>query len=256
MNFFDDMILVYKKALQKTCIRIKKNPIILILPCIFGICYEIAMRIFQIMIPSEIGLARGFLMPVLFSLILSAYYTMLSDLNFYNQVSFKNLSSSFKNFFSSIYSVYFFIILLSWFMPAFSTNMIVYLFIYGVLYIVFNPIAEIIYIRGDYYVQAYTTSLDFMKNNAILWLLPLVIYLGVTQLLGFLWSDMVLQSSIIDIPLQRSLIVPFILMEKTRIVPAFLMEIIGAFYIVFRGALFDILHKSSRRKRAYMGDNI
>lgn len=256
MNFFDDMILVYKTALQRTCTRIKKNPVVLILPLLFGLCYRVGFYVFQIFIPGNLGIIGGFLPPIFFSLILSAYYTMLSDLNYYQKISFRHLGASFKNLFSSIYSVYFIILLLSWILPTVTRNMTIYVLVYLVFYLLFNPIAEVIYIQGDYYVEAYQKALNFMRNNALLWLIPLVIYGILTQLMGFMWSEMILQSSIIDIPLQGHLLNSLFGMQRERILLMIPMELIGSIYIVFRGALFDILYKSSRRKRVYMGGEL
>jgi hypothetical protein len=121
MNFFDDLAMVYKKAMSETVSKISKNPVVLLLPLIYSLIYKVAMNAFSIAIAPVLGFLSGFILPIISSLILSSYYSQLSDVIFYNRLNFRNFKDTFKEYFASIYSVYFILILISWLMPALSS---------------------------------------------------------------------------------------------------------------------------------------
>ncbi len=254
MNFFDDLKMVYKKAASLTVSKINKNPIVLILPLVYFIIYKLAMGVFSVAIAPVLGFLSGFILPIISSLILSSYYSQLSDVIFYDRLNFKNFKSSFKEYFASIYSVYFILILISWLMPALSTVRSLYVVVSLILVIVFNPIAESIYIRGEYYTSAYRHSIEFIKENFVLWILPFALYLVILNLLGIDFENYILTSGIIDIPLglntQGSVNMSFDINNIKEII----IILITAVYAIFRGNLYKILHNSTRRKREYMGE--
>ncbi|MBU5670143.1 hypothetical protein KQI68_09905 [Peptoniphilus sp. MSJ-1] len=255
MNFFEDLQLVYKRAFNETINNIKKNPIILIVPLIYSIIYTFAFAFMGTLL-APVGMLMGFLMPVMTSLILSSYYSMLSDLIYYNRLSFRNLKNTFQNYFASIYSVYFILILISWLMPVLMATPGVGLLFSLILALALNPIAESIYIQGEYYTEAYKSSFNFMKENFILWLIPFAIYLLILFLLGFDFRQILLSSSIIDIPLGQNLVTGIYLGDIFNIynLKVLIAMIATAIYAVFRGNLYKILYGSTRRKRAYMGE--
>lgn len=255
MNFFEDLQLVYKKALSETLNNIKKNQIILIIPLLYSILYTIAFAIVGRLL-APVGMLMGFLMPVMTSLILSSYYSMLSDLIYYNRISFRNLQNTFQNYFASIYSVYFILILISWFMPVLMATPGLGLLVSLILLLVLNPIAESIYIEGRYYTDAYKSSFNFMKENFILWIVPFIIYLAALFLLGFDFRQIIVSSSIIDIPLGQNLVTGIYFSDIFNVynLKILIAMIVTAIYAVFRGNLYKILHNSTRRKRAYMGE--
>lgn len=255
MNFFEDLQLVNKKAFSETINNIKKNLIILIVPLLYSIIYTFAFA-FMGRLLAPLGMLMGFLMPVMTSLILSSYYSMLSDLIYYNRLSFRNLKNTFQNYFASIYSVYFILILISWFMPVLMSTPGVGLLFSIILVLALNPIAESIYIQGEYYTEAYKSSFNFMKENFVLWLIPFAVYLIILFLLGFDFRQILLSSSIIDIPLGQNLVTGIYLGDIFNIynLKVLIAMIVTAIYAVFRGNLYKILYGSTRRKRAYMGE--
>lgn len=251
MSFFEDLTLVYNKAIKKTLKNIKNNPVILLGPIFYGALYQIAINIFSIFIAPTLGVLSGFLLPIVSSMILSSYFSMLSDVIYYNRISFNNFTRSFTDYFSSIYSVYFILIIISWITPMLGNLPVAHLFISVILVVLFNPIAEEIYIGGNTYTQAYSKCLEFLKENAFLWMLPFILYLLITQVMGFSIAQGLIMSNVIDIPLGNFQMSPLM---GTSNIKAIIALLLTGVYAIFRGNLFTILNNSTRRKRAYMGE--
>jgi len=202
------------------------------------------------------GTIIGFIIPLLTSLILSSYFSVLSDLIYYNRISFRNFSKTFMAYFASIYSVFFILMIISFFMPGIGVMMGATTLVGAVITLALNPIAESIYIRGEYYTSAYTHSLEFMKENFLLWTIPFLIYLGILHLLGFDFAFMIVSNSIVDIPLGQEIMTGLSYTNPLdpQNIKILLASIITAVYAIFRGNLYRILVGSTRRKRAYMGE--
>ena len=256
MNFFEDLQLGYKKAGQDTLLKIKKAPQFLIFPFIYGILYTFAVTIIGTVVGASLGMFAGFIIPIVTSLILSSYFSILSDLIYYNRISFRNFSKTFMAYFASIYSVYFILMIISFLVPALGGVMGASTLVGALITLALNPIAESIYIRGEYYISAYTHSLEFMKENFLLWTIPFLIYLGILQLLGFDFAMMISSNSIVDIPLGENIMTGLSYLNPLDPynIKVLIASIITAVYAIFRGNLYRILVGSTRRKRAYMGE--
>ncbi|RVU54739.1 hypothetical protein [Anaerosphaera multitolerans] len=254
MNYLNDIGMVYKKAAMETLNRIKKNPIVLLLPFIYSFIFFLINNIL-----SRVGFytggsfLMGFIIAIAYALILSSYFSLLSDLHFYNRISFKYLSSSFKNYFYAIYSAYFILMLINIVGGSFGYSL--YQLVLIVVFVIFNPLSEAIYVRGESYTSAYGYSLNFMKENFIHWLIPLAIYMVVCQVLGYNFGN-IIQRNIIEVTLGMdvylSLSIPVHVAIRV-LAHTFVIQVITAIYVVFRGELFRILSSSSMRKRQYMG---
>ena len=255
MNFFEDLQLVYKKAGKDTLLKIKKAPQFLIFPFIYGVIYILGLFLIGRLLARSYGTIIGFIIPLLTSLILSSYFSILSDLIYYNRISFRNFKGTFMAYFASIYSVYFILMILSWIMPGIGVMMGATSLVGLIITIALNPIAESIYISGEYYTSAYTHSLSFMKENFLIWTLPFLIYLGLLHILGFDFAFMISSNSIVDLPLGENIMTGLSYMNPLdpNNIKILLASIITGVYAIFRGNLYRILVGSTRRKRAYMG---
>ena len=254
MNYIKDLKLVYGKALEETIIRIKKNPLVLILPLIFSALISLINKFFGSFV-SVGSIYVSFLVPVLYALVLSVYYDMLSDVMYYNRLGVSNLNSSFRRYFGPIYSVYFVLIMISWLSLAlFRTNYILNLIMWLAIFIIFNPIVETIYLKDESYLSAYSYCANFMKENFVHWLIPLAIYMGIQALLGFSLVEFITDKAIIVLPVGRSFSLNILNFGPTYIIKYLLVEILTGFYIIFRGNLFKILSTGTMRKRQYMGE--
>lgn len=256
MNFFEDLQLVYKKAGKDTLLKIKKAPQFLIFPFVYGVVYMLGMVLIGRLLARSYAPIIGFIIPLLTSLILSSYFSVLSDLIYYNRISFRNFSKTFMAYFASIYSVFFILMIISFLMPGIGGMMGATTLVGAVITIALNPIAESIYIRGEYYTSAYTHSIEFMKENFLLWTIPFLIYLGILHLLGFDFAFMITANSIVDIPLGQTVMTGLSYLNPLdpQNIKILLASIITGAYAIFRGNLYRILVGSTRRKRAYMGE--
>lgn len=239
----NDLKMVYSKAFRETTIRLKNNPIMAIVPGAYSVLYYLANRLVAGFASGISGLAYGFIVPIVGVLILSSYYEILSDLNAFGKISFRNFKSSFTRNFMAIYSVLFIMFIISNIMRLETTILFL---LTVIIFIVFNPIAETIYIRGENYIDAYSYSANFMKENSVHWILPLIAYLGVVLVLTNISVVFSLISNVVNIPMGIGYM-------SVNNVAFIIVELITSFYAVFRGALFNILSKSTMRKRAYMG---
>lgn len=256
MNFFEDLQLVYKKAGKDTLLKIKKAPHFLIFPFVYGVIYMLGMVLIGRLLARSYAPIIGFIIPLLTSLILSSYFSVLSDLIYYNRISFRNFSKTFMAYFASIYSVFFILMIISFFMPGIGVMMGATTLVGAVITLALNPIAESIYIREEYYSSAYIHSLEFMKENFLLWTIPFLIYLGILHLLGFDFAFMIVSNSIVDLPLGQEIMTGLSYTNPLdpQNIKILLASIITAVYAIFRGNLYRILVGSTRRKRAYMGE--
>ncbi len=239
----NDLQMVYSKAKRETMSRMKNNPIMIIMPAAYSVLLYYANMLMGNVMRGVGGFAYGFITPIITVLVLSSYYEMLSDLNAFGRISFRNFKNSFTRNFASIYSVLFIMFIINNLLNlSFSLLAIVTIGIF----VVFNPIAEAIYIRGESYVEAYSYSANFMKENIIQWGLPLALYLVIVLVLTNLGVVGSMLSDVVSIPIGVSYGI-------TDVARFMIIEVITAFYVVFRGSLFNILSKSTMRKRAYMG---
>lgn len=254
VNYLKDLKLVYTRSLEETFIRIRKNPLVLILPLIFSLLLSIVNRVFGSFV--SIGnLYVSFLTPVLYALILSVYLEMLSDVMYYNRLHIRNINSSFRNYFGAVYSVYFVLILANWVtLAVIGRNYMLNLVFWSIVFVIFNPIIETIYLKDESYISAYSYCLNFMKENFIHWIIPLSIYLVVQNLLGYSILDLITDDAIIALPIGRKFSLNLFNLDIIYFLKYFIVEILTGFYIIFRGNLFKILSTTTKRKREYMGD--
>ena len=244
LNYFNDVVNVNKRAVEESFKILKKNPAAILLPLIFSILFSIAGRFNYAFY--RLGFIGGFIVPIIYSLLLSVLYDLLSNLIYYNRLSFKHLESSMKNYFGPIYSVYFILIILGYVVPAIG-NFSIQLIIWVAVYIIFNPMSETIYIKEQSYTAAFSYSLDFMKNNFLQWLIPLILSFAGIYFFGG-WQ-FISDNATLNIPIG----VPFGGFGSSYIIKFLIFELLAGIYIIYRACLFRILSTSTIRKRQYMG---
>lgn len=244
MNYLDDIVNVNKKAFREAMGKIKKNPVSICLPMIFSILF-FGVDKFKFIF-YQLGFIGGFIMPLIYAMLMSVLYDLLSNLIYYDKLSFNNLQRSVKNYFGSIYSVYFILILVGYFLPAIN-NVTLQIIIWLIIYVVFNPMSETIYIKDQSYTSAYAYCVDFMKENFLQWIIPLIISFAGMYLFGGL--QFIADNAVLNIPLG----VEFAGFDSSYILKFIVFELIAGIYIIYRACLFKILSTSTMRKRLYMG---
>ncbi|CDZ75073.1 membrane protein [Peptoniphilus sp. ING2-D1G] len=245
----EDILAVYKKTLKITIKKLSGNPVFLIIPLL----YSVALNTSHIII-GYLGIpGSGFIVPIIYSLILSSYFELLSDLNFYNRISFRSFKSSFTKNFFTIYSVYFVMMIIKFLTRPLPMQIAIAVIIYFLL----NAISESIYIKGKSYVDAYTYTISFMSENFIHWSISVLAYILVVSLLTQTVGYTIFQFSNNFISSLTGIEVGIFEMANSSIdsiLRILLIQVITAVYVLFRGSLFTILSSSTMRKRKYMGE--
>lgn len=253
MNIVNDIVSVYKKAFTEAKLKISKNPMVLFLPLIFSLIIS-ATGQYSGLLLSGTGIFGGFIRPIIDALILSILYDMLSNVIYYDRLSFKGLKRAATSYFGAIYSVYFILILVSWILRYMGNIFLLSPIVWIIIFVVFNPISEAVYIKDESYISAFVYSFDFMKKNFIHWMIPVVIFGFILAIMGYTpgyYLGTFSQTSIINIPV--GIMPGYRALGRGISLQYFIAEIIAGFYIIFRGCLFKILSTSTMRKRQYMG---
>lgn len=252
MEIIKDLKMIYSKAIKETISKIKKNPIVILLPLIFSIILSFVSILLS---KAGGGYYIGFIIPLVYALILSVYYDMLSDLIYYNRVRISNIGPSSKRYFVSIYSIYFVLMIFNILSTMlFAYNQTLTIIFWAIIFIVFNPVIESIYLKGEHYVSAFSYSANFMKENFIQWIIPLVVFMLLQLALGFSIISYIMDNGIINLSIGTKISFNMISGNILYYVKYLILELLTGFYIVFRGNLFKILSSSTMRKRKYMGD--
>lgn len=242
---FKDLVEVYKKAINDTWDNLKKAPGIILLPLALGLLHYLVMA-FAGPLFMRGGILSGFILALVEALLLTLAYSLYQEAIIYGRMP-RNIGINQDNFWS-VYSVLFLFMLIN-----IVSSMLGPLrtFIPLLVTIILNPIPEAIYLRGERYTGAFEFSFRFIKENALHFLLPYLIYIGILTLITPLGSQMLfLGSNIMMLPFG----IPF--QAKTGDFAALgiyiICQLITGIYLIFRGHLFLILENSSRRKRKYM----
>ncbi len=238
MNILNDLKLVYSSAINRTINSIKNNPIVLLLPLVYGFIYEIAHYILVVVFKNGIIVSYGgYFISVM---LLSSFLSLMRDLVIYNKISFKYFGRTFTKLIGTIIGVSFVLWVLDFLLVPIARGDISRK-IYLLIFIVLNPLIEMIYMEGSIGLDCITSTLEFMRDNFIQWLIPLGIYLLITRTSTLYNFDPLYW--VFGIRLSTSSILKYIV-----------LQLIASIYISFRGSLFNILNGSTMRKRAYMGE--
>ena len=252
-----DFIKVYTISLNKTFSKVKKNPIIFLMPLMYSIIMGICHYLADILLSNIVGTTIWrFLIPLIDSLIISSYFTILEDLIMYNRINFKYFTKSFVKKSGLIYSTFFTLILMDWaFFIIINLDYTIELIISSILGIVLSSVSEYIYLRGISYTEGLISALKFFKENFFLWLPPIIIlFLG-----KYILFDMIdMSADLSDLVMTQTIGSPFNIylgqyLDLGYIIRFIIFEVIVSLLTVFRGVLFNIIEGSSIRKRKYRG---
>lgn len=249
MDILKDLKLVYLKTVQISKDLIIKNPIVLFLPIIFTIILNYLERSSLSGLLFYNSLLGSLIYALIYSAIMSIYFSVLSDLVYFGRIKIQNIFNT-RNFSNYLFSIYFVVFVYSW-VSLFSSNF----YLLGlILYIIFNPIAESIYIKDKQYIESFTYTLNFMKENILHWILLLIVYGILSSLI--LSPNVILESvsrqDYINISLGFKTYLPS-LNNTDNLIRYIIFYLLTGVYIVFRASLYNILSKSTLRKRKYMG---
>ncbi|WFA09871.1 hypothetical protein [Tissierella sp. Yu-01] len=247
MDFLSDFVYVNKHSLIKALESLKKNYFILFTGIAYTIINMLAFSVIGVALSGPLSIISGFLLYFIQSAIISNYFYLLFNIINYNRFNFNDFKQGFMYFIWKVYGVLFIIYLGQLLLSALSNilgsnayivNIIIQI---GVL-ILFNPLAETIYLKGLSPQDTILYTLDFMKENFVNWLLPNAVLLFVLYLItGQLITN--LFNTGIGFNFDFSII---------AIARYLLGQLVFSFMMIYRGHLFRLLSTSTMRKRKFM----
>lgn len=244
----NDLLKVQKKAIHKTHKTLRTQPMSLFLPLALAVFFTL-INIFGTNV-FRFGILGGFILAFLYALLVSGTMYFYDQLIRYNRLDKNDLGDGWKVYIRSVYSLYFLLMLVK---IVFSSLGISNLLI-GVLYLLLNPIPEVIYLKGYYGFDAVKYSLSFLKENALQWSLSLGAYIVINiLLLGTAQTIFGIVST--NIVNQMGGLTDGISINNTiYMLRQIVSLLLTGYYMIFRGHIFIILSTSTKRKREFMGD--
>jgi hypothetical protein len=211
---------------------------------------------------SGLGMAGGFIIGIFYIAFLTFFYGWIKKAVNKQSLGMNSLIEFEWSLFSAIMSIGFILwiidIVVSPFGKTSETAWIAACFSLG-LFIVFNAVPEIIYIRNYESVAALKYSFNFVKENWIEWFLPMLALLA-PLVLGRPLSFLATLSGINPFSAGADPLLParFIFTQLSLImgpslgnIGVIIAIIVTIWFMLFRGILFTKLDGSSRRQRTY-----
>ena len=234
-----DFLRVYKKTLEQTYTAIKRSPQVLVVPVIasiiFGLLTSIAYRL---------GLLNNrfsyLLTNLLYSIVLSGMYFQYERAINYNSLTPYNILDGLEMYVIDIYFVRFILYIVSIFITMIIPSLRLSNIILSVLYIVLNPVSEMIYIRrGTGSLGDFRFLIDFIKDNWYLWIPHMAIYLVIYYVLFGTIANPIGMYLVNNLDVGRI---------DIKIIG---LKILLSIYLVFRGVMFKMIYSSSKRTREF-----
>jgi len=248
---------IYKESVTAATKGLIKNWIIL--P---GTIAAYVALLFILNLTSGLGMVGGFIAGLFYVAFLTYFYGWVAQTIRKEKISLNSLKEFDWSLFSALISIGFIFWILSMLVTPFGhateTSWILACYSLGV-FICFNAIPEIVFIKRYESIAALKYSFNFIKDNWIEWFMPFVILLApaiLTRPVSFLTAlsganpfssggDPLLPAKFIFVQLTS------ILSASIGSLGILLALIVTAWFMIFRGYLFTKLDGSSRRQRTY-----
>lgn len=243
MNFITDLFITSKMALTKTIGTIGKCP-----TCFLMAVPYIIMFNFASMLLAPLGIFGGIILYIFECGLLSSYLYFINEIMRYGKFDFGHLRFSLGSYFSKVMGVLFIFWIANLFLSVLLNGlsavigMLAFWIMFAInlaIFILLNPVPEIIYHKAYNEVESIKASFAFIKENAINWLVPNLLLAALIYFVGMKAGG----------ALPGTLSAGNFGLAMQAILGAVLTPI-----MVFRGYLFETLSTSSRRKRYFMRD--
>lgn len=243
MTVMQDLLITNKRVIKKTIPALMNNPVLLVVGIPYGVVF-----ILGTLLSSAVGFFGGMISIIINSAIISDYFSLINKIRHGHRISTTDIRMGFKTYLSSVWGMLFLLHFINFAMSLFlspinvATGGLFFLVAQLMIYIIFSAMPETIYQkyldRGDMVIY----GVNFVKENALQWLLPNLFLIGivygvyngllrlVTPIFGFGTAG-IAASSVISIIVTQGLF---------------------AFAMIYRAFLFEILSGSTMRKRMFM----
>jgi hypothetical protein len=225
---------IYKTALTKTIQLLRDNLGIIFAPIAYSVLLSAAA-----MLLAPLGIIGGIIMSVVLAACASSGLYLIENVVRMNKATLQDFSRGFSVYLWDILTIAF----IFWIpmrllaQVAFTTpnGPLLYLGVQILLYVIFNPVPELIYQGRVSGLALLSASYQFIVENWIEWLLPNLL-VGVA---GYMLRNLVYQ---------LVALMPFFL-QYFLVGAAFGLFL--TFLMIFRGLLFAELNGTTRRSRVY-----
>ncbi len=243
-----DVVLVNKEILEKTINSIKSNWQIIFLGIVYSVLGMVASILVGALFTGPLGLARGFILALVESSIISSYIFVLYNVISYNRFRWRDVKNGFTYFIWKVYAVLFIFYLGSIILSFIGSLLGGIIFVYLMLgisilvFIILNPIPEALYVKTYNPWDTVLYCLEFMRGNWLNWIIPNIVF--------FLLLFIISGGGILNV---FSIFNNFTLAYGMVVIVRYLLaSVILSFGMIYRGHLFTLLSTSTRRKRMFM----
>lgn len=245
MNIVKDMAYVNKTAGMRSLNSFKKNWYILFTGIIYTTLNLIIFNVVRSLFVGPLYILSGIVVAIISSSFISNYLYLLYNVINHNRITMQDFKDGFTFFIWKIYGVLFISYIANLLLSLLIgiVGPIIPLLYIGAL-IALNALPETLYLKVYSPWESILSSLEFIQENWLNWLLPNMIFLG---LLYILTGNIL--TNIFNTHLSFNLLNIFSIKE---IIVYVLGQIIFSLMMIYRGHLYKILSTSTRRKRMFM----
>jgi hypothetical protein len=225
---------IYKTCLIRTVELVRDNLGIIFAPIVYGILLAVAA-----MLLSPLGIIGGLIRGIVWAACASSGLYLIENVVRMNKATLQDFTRGFSVYLWDILTIafIFWIPMTLLAQVAFTTpnGPLLYLGVQILLYVIFNPLPELIYQGRVSGLALLSASYQFIVENWVEWLFPNLL-IGVA---GYL-----LRSFVYQLAAPMPFFLQYFLVEAA-------FGLFLTFLMIFRGLLFAELHGTTRRSRVY-----
>jgi hypothetical protein len=243
MNIVQDLLITNKRVLKKTIPALLNNPVLLVGGGPYGAVFILGM-----MLASMVGFFGGIVSIIINSAIISDYLSLIEKIRHGRHVTTADIRMGYRTYLSPVWSLLFLLYFVNFALSLFlsplnmMTGGLFFLLAQLAIYALSSAMPETIYQKHYDRGDMVTYGLNFVKENAIQWLLPNLILIGVTyRVYNGLFS---LLQPIFGFGLTG--------IAASSVIAIIVTQGLFAFAMIYRAFLFEILSSSTLRKRLFM----
>ncbi len=238
MEILKDLALTNRSVLKKAVSAFKNNLLIFLLAIPYMALTMVAGSVAAMM-----GFLGGILIFVVEAAIISNYLHIIHQVITRRKFDMDDFKNGFTVHFRKVYMVLFVVwvanygasLLLSPILNAMGLGFVL-VAIYFFAFVILNPLPEMIYQKYFSEADTFVKTVEFTRENAVSWLVPNAVIFALLFAIR----------ALIDAALT-----PFGLGWLNLLVLSIVSAGLISFGMIYRGYLFDVLYKTTRRKRLF-----
>lgn len=238
MEILKDLALTNRSVLKKAISAFKNNLLIFLLAMPYMALTMVAGSVAAMM-----GFLGGILIFVVEAAIISDYLHIIHQVITRRKFDMDDFKNGFTIHFRKVYMVLFVVwvanygmsLLLAPILNAMGLGFVLAA-IYFFAFVILNPLPEMIYQKYFSEADTFVKTVEFTRENAISWLVPNAVIFAILYAVR----------ALIDAAL-----LPFGLGWLNLLVLSVVSAGLISFGMIYRGYLFDVLYKTTRRKRLF-----